>query len=223
MKRENEKEKRQDSSHDRLSFILEMNRMLIILVALLLVPAQCGTKPLRVRRREVIEEEIRKHLATSMISLKGEIIDIILEEMMDYYQTQSSKLYRLERELLELKNRSVPISKKRRRSNHLIQTLSQQHQSFTSNLSQIQDQLNNITSVLDKLLYSHSLANSSDELPIGKNILFARINPDTSPVDCDDVLQRHAHLHDRGIFRIQPRLSSQAFNVLCLFENQQGE
>ncbi len=38
-----------------------------------------------------------------MTSLKSEIIDVALEEMIDYYNSQTSKLYRLEKELVCLK------------------------------------------------------------------------------------------------------------------------
>ena len=53
----------------------------------------------RFRRREFVQEEVRKNMLTYMTSIKGEITDVVLDEIITYYNTQTSKLYRLEKEL----------------------------------------------------------------------------------------------------------------------------
>lgn len=42
-------------------------------------------------------------------------------------------------------------------------------------------------------------------------------------IDCDDILRQQTLVESQGIFRIKPRLSSESFDVLCIFENNTGK
>ena len=41
-------------------------------------------------------------------------------------------------------------------------------------------------------------------------------------IDCDDILRQQASFVSQGIFRIKPRLSTESFDVQCIFENNTG-
>lgn len=106
----------------------------------------------RFRRRELVQEEVRKTMLTYMTSLKGEITDVVLEEMIDYYNSQTSKLYRLEKELGTLKNSSLPISLNGTTLNDLVQRMSKQQRSFALNISSMEYKIKNLTNILNDLL-----------------------------------------------------------------------
>lgn len=151
--------KRRETFH---SFIREMSRISVVLLvffALSLSSVQCSPSRLRLRRREWIQEEIRQSLLTSITSLKGEITDVILDEILEYYSTQSSKLHQLERELRQMKNLSLPLAQKRRRSHRFIHHLSAQQQSLATNLSHMQEQLNHLTVMVHQLLPDYPIGN----------------------------------------------------------------
>ena len=143
----------------------------MIVIVLLIITVQCGKTRSWIRRREFIQDEIRKNLFTSITSLKGEITDVILDEMMEYYNTQTSKLYRLEKEFFHLKNFSLPMIQKRRRFNDLVKNISQQQRSLTMNLTEIQIQLNNLTEFLQHRLHESRSMIDANDLPIGREVL----------------------------------------------------
>ena len=146
------------------SFIREMNRISIVLLVLFALSSISSVRsppsPARLRRRAWIQEEIRQSLLSSITSLKGEIADVILDELIEHHSKQSSKLHQLEEELRQMKHLSLPLVQKRRRSNRLIHHLSAQQQSLSTNLSQIQQQLNHLSALVHQFL---------PDDPIGKN------------------------------------------------------
>ena len=113
----------------------------------------------RFRRRELVQEEVRKTMLSYMTSLKGEIADVVLEEMIDYYNGQTSKLYRLEKELIYLKNSSLPILKNSTTINDLVVRMSKQQHSFASNISMMEYKIKNLTNILKDLLYLQNCTN----------------------------------------------------------------
>ena len=106
----------------------------------------------RFRRREFVQEEVRKTMLNYMTSIKGEITDIVLEEMIDYYNRQTSKLYNLEKELIYIKNSSLPILNNKTILNNIVLTMSQQQHSFASNITFMENKINNLTTILSELL-----------------------------------------------------------------------
>jgi hypothetical protein len=106
----------------------------------------------RFRRRELVQEEVRKTMLTYMTSLKGEITDVVLEEMIDYYNSQTSKLYRLEKELVYLKNSSISTLQNGTTLNDLVSRMSKQQRSFALNISMIDYKIKNLTHILNNLL-----------------------------------------------------------------------
>ena len=106
----------------------------------------------RFRRRELVQEEVRKTMLSYMTSLKGEITDVVLEEMIDYYNSQTSKLYRLEKELNTLKNSSLPTLSNGTTWLDLIARLSKQQRTFASNMSMMEYKISNLTHLLQDLL-----------------------------------------------------------------------
>jgi hypothetical protein len=110
-----------------------------------------GVRP-RFRRRELVQEEVRKTMLSYMTSLKGEITDVVLEEMIDYYNSQTSKLYRLEKELVNLKNSSIPFLHNGTTINDLVLRMSKQQRSFASNISMMENKIKNLTNTLTDLL-----------------------------------------------------------------------
>ncbi|CAF1107350.1 unnamed protein product [Adineta steineri] len=173
----------------------------------------------RFRRRELVQEEVRKTMLTYMTSLKGEITDVVLEEMIDYYNSQTSKLYRLEKELVNLKNTSLPVLQNGTTINDLVVRMSKQQRSFASNISQMEYKIRNLTNVLNDLL-------SELQKPVQHVRRLVSVKKDfeenETPTDCDDILRQQPTLVTQGIFRIKPRLSSESFDVQCIFENNTG-
>ena len=106
----------------------------------------------RFRRRELVHEEVRKTMLSYMTSLKGEITDVVLEEMIDYYNSQTSKLYRLEKELVSLKNCSQPILQNGTALLDFVQRMSKQQRSFAANMSSMEYKIRNLTTILTDLL-----------------------------------------------------------------------
>lgn len=106
----------------------------------------------RFRRRELVQEEVRKTMLSYMTSLKGEITDVVLEEMIDYYNSQTSKLYRLEKEVVSLKNSSIPTLQNGTTISDLVQRMSKQQRSFASNISAMEYKIKNLTNILNDLL-----------------------------------------------------------------------
>lgn len=107
----------------------------------------------RFRRREFVQEEVRKNMLTYMTSIKGEITDVVLDEIITYYNTQTSKLYQLEKELTYLKNSSLPmVGNNSIRLNDLVRRMSEQQQSFASNVSHMELKIANLTNTLNDLL-----------------------------------------------------------------------
>ena len=106
----------------------------------------------RFRRRELVQEEVRKTMLSYMTSLKGEITDVVLEEMIDYYNSQTSKLYRLEKELVSLKNSSLPVLQNGTTITDLVQRMSKQQRTFASNMSMMETKIKNLTTILNDLL-----------------------------------------------------------------------
>lgn len=106
----------------------------------------------RFRRRELVQEEVRKTMLNYMTSLKGEITDVVLEEIIDYHNSQTSKLHRLEKEITTLKNSSLPILQNGTTINDFIMRFSKQQRSFASNISTMENKIKNITNILNDLL-----------------------------------------------------------------------
>ena len=94
--------------------------------------------PSRFRRREFVHEEVRKSMLNYMTSLKGEITDVVLEEMVERYSRQTSTLHRLE-------NESGLVAE-------FIRRLSTQQQTFAANMSMMEWKLRNLTGVLHDVL-----------------------------------------------------------------------
>jgi len=118
----------------------------------------------RFRRREFVQDEVRKNMLNYMTSLKGEITDIVIEEMIDYYNRQTSKLYNLEKELLNIKNLSLPVL-----------SMSKQQHSFALNISFMENKIKNLTMILNDLLQQQQKpvehvrrVIENKKLPIGK-------------------------------------------------------
>ncbi|CAF3387009.1 unnamed protein product [Rotaria socialis] len=173
----------------------------------------------RFRRRELVQEEVRKTMLTYMTSLKGEITDVVLEEMIDYYNSQTSKLYRLEKELSSLKNSSLPTLQNGTTMNDLIVRLSKQQRSFASNISSMEYKIKNLTNILNDLL-------NELQKPVQHVRRLISIKKDFDdneiPIDCDDIFRQQSPFVSQGIYRIKPRLSSESFDVQCIFENNTG-
>jgi hypothetical protein len=156
------------SVNDFLFFILDKNMHAIHLAifacfTLLMIEGFPSTSPRslfgghtkvrpRFRRRELVQEEVRKTMLSYMTSLKGEITDVVLEEMIDYYNSQTSKLYRLEKELVSLKNSSIPLLQNGTTINDLVQRMSKQQRSFATNISAMEYKIKNLTNILNDLL-----------------------------------------------------------------------
>ncbi|CAF3766395.1 unnamed protein product [Rotaria sp. Silwood1] len=174
----------------------------------------------RFRRRELVQEEVRKTMLSYMTSLKGEITDVVLEEMIDYYNSQTSKLYRLEKELINLKNFSLPILQNGTIINDLIIRLSKQQRSFALNISTMEYKIKNLTNILNDLL-------NELQKPIQHVRRLVSIKKDfddnETPIDCDDIFRQQSSFVSQGIYRIKPRLSSEPFDVQCIFENNTGK
>ncbi|UJR14816.1 hypothetical protein I4U23_001803 [Adineta vaga] len=175
---------------------------------------------LRIRRREFIQEEVQKTMSNYMTSIKGEITDIILEEMIAYYNDQQTKLYDLEKELINVKNSSLPIRNVNRTLNELVSQMNKEQRSFALNISSMENKVKNLTNMINIL--SNKLQQKS--LQQGRTLISVKRNLDNNdlPIDCDDILHQQPSNISEGIFRIKPRSSSQSFDVKCIFENNTG-
>ncbi len=196
---------------------------------------------LRFRRREFVQEEVRKTMLNYMTSIKGEIADIVLDEMIEYYNSQTSKLYHLEKELVNIKNSSLPRLNVNTTLNDLVLRMSKQQHSFASNISFMEYKLKNLTNILNDLLnelqqkpvqHVRRLVSTKKnfeniQMPIGKwsihVMVFLKLVGNCCCLDCDDVLRQQPSLTHEGIFRIKPRFASESFDVKCIFENNTGE
>jgi hypothetical protein len=134
----------------------------------------------RFRRREFVQEEVRKTMLNYMTSIKGEITDIVLDEMIDYYNNQRSKLYHLEKELINIKNASLPMGKNTTLLNDLVERMSQQQHSFASNIALMEYKINNLSNILNELQQQKPIEHvrrfistakafdKNEKIPIGK-------------------------------------------------------
>lgn len=141
----------------------------------------------RFRRRELVQEEVRKTMINYMTSIKGEITDIVIEEMIDYYNNQRTKIYYLEKELNNIKNSSLPNQNTSTIINGLIARISNEQNLFASNISLMEYKINNLTTILSNVLHElhqqqkpiqhvrRLVAQKKDtqqnQLPIGKILL----------------------------------------------------
>jgi hypothetical protein len=127
------------------------------------------------RRREFVQEEVRKTMLNYMTSIKGEIADVVLDEMIDYYNNQKTKLYYLEKELSHIKNSSLPIIHNNSILNDLIIRISQQQRSFAANISLMENKIKNLTNLISQLQQEKSIQHvkrlvsiKNEKLPRGK-------------------------------------------------------
>ncbi|CAF1509837.1 unnamed protein product [Rotaria sp. Silwood1] len=175
----------------------------------------------RLHRRELVQEEVRKTMLNYMISLKGEITDIVIEEMIDYYNNQRMKLYYLENELFNIKNLSLPIQNISQLINNFILHLSYEQNLFALNITLMEYKIKNLTIILNNLLNDIH----QQQKPIQHVRRLVSIKKDfqhQTPIDCDDVYSQQPSLVHEGIFRIKPRFASESFDVKCIFENNIG-
>jgi hypothetical protein len=110
-----------------------------------------------------------------MTSIKGEIADVVLDEMIDYYNNQKTKLYYLEKELSHIKNSSLPIIHNNSILNDLIIRISQQQRSFAANISLMENKIKNLTNLISQLQQEKSIQHvkrlvsiKNEKLPRGK-------------------------------------------------------
>jgi len=129
----------------------------------------------RFRRREFVQEEVRKTMISYMTSIKGEITDIVLDEMIDYYNSQTLKLYHLEKELIHLKNSSLPMMNNNTLLNDLIIHMTKQQRLFATNISLMENKIRNLTNILNELQQQKSIQHvrrfvsiNNKKIPIGK-------------------------------------------------------
>ncbi|CAF1285095.1 unnamed protein product [Rotaria sordida] len=176
----------------------------------------------RLRRREFVQEEVRKTMLNYMTSLKGEITDIVIEEMINYYNNQRIKLYDLEKELFNIKNSSLPIQNTNQILNNLILRLSKEQNLFALNISLIEYKLKNLTIILNNLL--NELHQQQKPIQHVRRLVSTKqdFQYHQIPIDCDDVYSQQPSLVHEGIFRIKPRFASESFDVKCIFENNIG-
>jgi hypothetical protein len=129
------------------------------------------------RRHEFVQEEVRKTMINYMTSIKGEITDIVLDEMIDYYNSQTLKLYHLEKELIHIKNSSLPmINNNNTLLNDLIIHMTKQQHLFAFNISLMENKIKNLTNILNELKQQKPIqhvrrfisVNNNNKIPIGK-------------------------------------------------------
>jgi hypothetical protein len=127
----------------------------------------------RFRRREFVQEEVRKTMINYMTSIKGEITDIVIDEMIDYYNTQTLKLYHLEKELIDIKNSSLPMINNNNNTllNNLIIHMTKQEHLFEL----MENKIKNLTNILNELQQKKSIQHvrrfveiNNNKIPIGK-------------------------------------------------------
>jgi hypothetical protein len=111
----------------------------------------------RSRRHEFVQEEVRKTMLNYMTSIKGEIADIVLDEMIDYYNNQKTKLHYLEKELIHIKNSSLPMIYNNSILNDLVLRISQQQYSFAANISLMENKIMNLTNMINRLQQEKSI------------------------------------------------------------------
>lgn len=165
-------------------------------------------------RREFVEEEIRKN----MFNIKGEIADIVFDEMIDYYTRQTSKLSNIEKELISIKNSSL--------SNDLIQRISKQQNLFALNISLMENRIKNLTNIINELAQQKSIQHVKRFIqtnPIGKFDFLRKSFKFCIDLDCNDIFHQQSPNIYEGIFRIKPKFTSQSFEVKCIFENNTGK
>lgn len=107
----------------------------------------------RLRRREFVQEEVRRTMLNYMTSIKGEITDIVVEEMIGYYNSQQMKLAHLEKELFDMKNSFLPIRNASHKLNDIAERLSKEQQLVAHNLSTIEFKIKNLTSISHDVLH----------------------------------------------------------------------
>jgi hypothetical protein len=100
-------------------------------------------------RQHFVEEQVRKNMLMHMTSVKSEIADVVLDELIVYYQNQASKLSQLENILLEMKNVSLSSVQSRISLKDIVQRTLVQQDKLSSNLSRIESQLTNLTIMIN--------------------------------------------------------------------------
>ncbi|CAM4795466.1 unnamed protein product [Rotaria magnacalcarata] len=176
----------------------------------------------RLRRREFVQEEVRKSMLNYMTSIKGEITDIVIEEMIGYYNSQRMKLYYLENEVSNIKNSSLPIRNTSRILRNLAERLLKEQQSVAMNLSSMEYKIKNLTTVLHNVL--NDLHQQQKPVQHVRRLVSAKQSAQNhqAPIDCDDVFSQQLSPVREGIFRIKPRFATESFDVKCIFENNIG-
>ncbi|CAF0935444.1 unnamed protein product [Adineta ricciae] len=171
----------------------------------------------RFRRREFIQEEVQKTMSNYMTSMKGEITDIILDEMISYYNDQQMKLFDLENEVVKMKNSSLPVRNVNVTFNELVVQMTKQERTFALNISFMENKVKNLTNMINVLLNELQMKPAQRAKPL----ISVKRNLDVNelPTDCDDVLRQQSPSTSEGIFRIKPRSSTESFEVKCIFEN----
>ncbi len=148
-----------------------MYKIHIVILICFIVESSLSTRS-RFRRREFVQEEVRKTMLNYITSIKDEISDIVIDEMIDYYNNQRLKLYNLEKELINLKNSSLPIINNHSILNDLIISISKQQHSFASNISLMEYKINNLTKILNELQQQKPIQHVrrfiSSKIPRGK-------------------------------------------------------
>jgi len=119
----------------------------------------------RFRRREFVQEEVRKMMLNYLTNIKGEITDIVVDELIDYYNRQTLKLYYLENELIHIKNSSLSMI------NNIVRRISKQQHSFESNISLMEYKIKNLTKILNELKQEKSIQYVRKPVSITKEIL----------------------------------------------------
>jgi uncharacterized membrane protein YcjF (UPF0283 family) len=152
---------------------MHANRLAILIFVMILMVESVSLT--RLRRREFVQEEVRKTMLNYMTSIKGEIADVVLDEMIDYYNNQKTKLYYLEKELSHIKNSSLPIIHNNSILNDLIIRISQQQRSFAANISLMENKIKNLTNLISQLQQEKSIQHvkrlvsiKNEKLPRGK-------------------------------------------------------
>jgi hypothetical protein len=152
---------------------MHANRFAILIFVMILMVQLVSLT--RLRRREFVQEEVRKTMLNYMTSIKGEIADVVLDEMIDYYNNQKTKLYYLEKELSHIKNSSLPIIHNNSILNDLIIRISQQQRSFAANISLMENKIKNLTNLISQLQQEKSIQHvkrlvsiKNEKLPRGK-------------------------------------------------------
>lgn len=110
-------------------------------------------KRVRFRRREFVEEQVKRTMNQYMTSLKGEIADVILDELNDFNVQQKYKIDQLEAAFNSLKY-----------SNNQTMRVVYEQSNLVKNLSTIESQIKNLSISLRKILNQ----TEPSKLPIGR-------------------------------------------------------